>query len=174
MQEHAMGPSFDINVCPEYEKLGEFRDNSAHSTRKYGLRLFHALIPRTDACSSSPYDADFLDKGETDPYWKNPKIPAIFERMTAWKCGRNGAITERTGAVVFKDFKIADNLIAGMEFSVIEDVVDNYAKIEGGLVVGNSGLNDEDGNIAMMTLWGVIGARTENFMIDGTSFYNFD
>jgi len=50
MQDNAMGPSFDLNVCPVFTKLGEFRDNSAHSTHKYGLRIHHALIPRTYPC----------------------------------------------------------------------------------------------------------------------------
>ena len=69
MQTTAIGPSFDPNVCPEFTKLGEFVDNTAHSTRKYGLRIFHALIPRTYPCKASPYDADYLAAGKTDPYW---------------------------------------------------------------------------------------------------------
>lgn len=63
MQVHASGPSFDINVCPEYSKLGEFRNNTAHSTHKYGLRIFHVLIPRTHPCLASPYDPDYLANG---------------------------------------------------------------------------------------------------------------
>jgi len=50
MQKTAMGPSFDANVCPEFAKLGEFRDNTGHSLHKYGLRIHHALIPRTNPC----------------------------------------------------------------------------------------------------------------------------
>lgn len=56
-------------------------------------------------------------------------MPAVFEDLIAWKCGRNGAITERTGAVVFKNFRIADSGIAGIEFSVIEGVVNGYAMV---------------------------------------------
>ena len=51
--------------------------------------------------------------GKTDPYWKNPRVPAIFNNLIAWKCGHNGAITERTGHVIFNNFKIADSGIAG-------------------------------------------------------------
>jgi hypothetical protein len=94
--------------------------------------------------------------------------------MLAWKCGRNGAITERTGAVEFIDFLIADNFIAGIEFSLIEDVVDGYAKVVGGTIVGNTYLNDDDGLIASQTITGLIGSRSEYFSVDGTSFYNFD
>jgi hypothetical protein len=60
-------------------------------------------------------------------------------------CEDNGAITERTGNVIFKNFLVADSGIAGMEFSMIEGVVDGYAKIEGGLVVGHTGLNSKGG-----------------------------
>ena len=41
LQKHATGPSEDFNVCPENTKLGEFRDNVAHSNGRYGLRIFH-------------------------------------------------------------------------------------------------------------------------------------
>jgi len=174
MQETGMGASYDVNICPEFTKLGEFRNNSAHSVRKYGFRIFHALIPRTYPCLPSPYDLDYLEKGETDPYWQNPKIPAIFEGFVGYKCGFNGAITERTGAVTFKDFRVADNGIAGMEFAEMEDVVEGYAKIEGGMAIGNTGLNDADGKLASSTVHGFIGPKTEYFSMSGTSFYNFD
>ncbi len=174
MKPHSTGPSFDINVCPVYSKLGEFYNNTAHSAHKYGLRIFHALIPRTNPCLDSPYDPDYLANGYTDPYWANPKVPAIFEDLIAWKCGRNGAITERTGAVVFKNFRIADSAIAGIEFSMIEDVVNGYAMVQGGTVVGNTQLNDVDQTIANSTVWGFIGPRTENMQVHNLKFFNFD
>lgn len=36
-QVHSMGPSFSEDVCPENERLGEFKDNVAHSMGRYGL-----------------------------------------------------------------------------------------------------------------------------------------
>jgi hypothetical protein len=104
------------------------------------------LIPRTYPCKAAPYDANYEDKGETDPYWENPLVPAIFEDFTSWKTGRNGAITERTGNVIFRNFKIADNGIAGVEFSALEGIHANgYTKFENSIVIGNTGLNDDDG-----------------------------
>ena len=50
LQEHAMGPSADTSVCPEHDKVGEFKGNSAHSNGRYGLRLFHNMIPRKYPC----------------------------------------------------------------------------------------------------------------------------
>ena len=175
MQTTAVGPSYDPNICPEYVKLGEFRDNTAHSTKKYGLRIFHALIPRTYPCAASPYDPDYEENGYDDPYWQNPKIPAIFENLVAWKCGRNGAISERTGAVQFHDFKVADNGIAGMEYSAIKDLgTYGYAKVVGGVTVGNTGLNDDDNILAQKTLHGVVGPRDEWFGVEDTMFFNYN
>jgi hypothetical protein len=40
-------------------------------------------------------------------------------------------------------------LIAGIEYSTIEGLdVDGYAKVIGGIIVGNTYLNDDDGQIA--------------------------
>lgn len=56
LQEHAMGPSADMSVCPENDKVGEFRGNSAHSNGRYGLRLFHNMVPRKYPCQPIVYD----------------------------------------------------------------------------------------------------------------------
>jgi hypothetical protein len=42
------------------------------------------------------------------------------------------------------------------------------------LIVGNTGLNDEDGVIEGNTIWGFIGPRSEYFKIKDTMFYNFN
>lgn len=137
--------------------------------------MFHALIPRTYPCKPSPYDPEYAESGHDDPYWQNPKIPAVFKDFVAWKTGRNGAITERTGHVIFENFKIADSKICGVEFSAIEDIAeDGRVKMLGGLIVGNTRENDDDGIIEASTTWGFIGPRMEYFTIDGVSFHNFD
>jgi hypothetical protein len=41
LQDNSIGPSASATVCPINEKLGEFRDNVAHSMGRYGLRIFH-------------------------------------------------------------------------------------------------------------------------------------
>ena len=62
-----------------------------------------------------------------------------------------------------------------MEYSMIEDIAeDGRARITGGLCVGNTGLNDDDGRLANSELWGIIGPRWEYFSIEGTTFYNYD
>jgi hypothetical protein len=106
-----MGPSASIDICPENERVGEFRGNHAHSCGRYGLRIFHHMVPRQFPCKPIVYDEDTPD----DPYHENPPITARMEDFTSWKNGRNGAIAERLGDVRWFGFKTADNVLAGLE-----------------------------------------------------------
>jgi len=108
----------------------------------------------------------------SDPYHLNPVIPAKFYRLTSYKNGRNGAIAERVGAVEFIDFKTADNKLAGIEFSLTEDVIDGYAKIVDAVLVGRT--DNGGAEIEAEKPHGIIAPRTENFTIDGARFYNYD
>ena len=51
LQEHPTGPSADSSICPEFEKLGEFTGNVAHSNGRYGLRIFHRFTPVEVPCA---------------------------------------------------------------------------------------------------------------------------
>lgn len=166
-QKTAIGPSFDPNICPENERLGEFRDNVAHSNGRYGLRIFHNLIPREHPCEPFTYSGD-----PDNPYPDNPPIMAEFHNLVSWKNKRNGAIAERVGAVQWHNFKTADNLLAGMEYSIVRNIVDGYAKIVGGLVIGRSANSEEALDLASPK--GVINSRDEGFTVEGTKFYNFN
>lgn len=162
-----MGPSFDPNICPENSPLGEFTNNVAHSNERYGLRIFHNLMPRTYPCSPLVYNAS-----DPDPYSANPLITARFINFTSWKNGHNGAIAEKVGDVRWENFKVADNLVAGLEYSLTTVTADGTAMIDGALVIGHSE-NAED-----RTRWsfshGIITPRYENFQVHNVSFYNFD
>lgn len=86
----------------------------------------------------------------------------------------NGAITERTGSVTYKDFRIADNGVAGIEVAEVEDVLEGYTFVDGAMIIGNTGLNDADGKIGNAKVHGFIGPKTEFFEIKNTKFYNYD
>lgn len=72
----------------------------------------------------------------------------------------------------FHNFKTADNVLAGIEFSLTEDIIDDYAKVIGGLVIGRTE-NSQD-EIDWGSPHGIITPRTENFRIEGTKFYNYN
>jgi hypothetical protein len=167
-QQHSTGPSFSPSICPENTKIGEFSNNVAHSNGRYGLRIFHNLIPREDPCGAFKADANV----PTNPYHRNREITAKFENFLSYKNNRNGAIAERVGAVQFHNFKTADNVLAGMEFSLTEDVLDGYAKVVGGLVVGKT--ENTEAKLESASPHGIITPRTENFSVEGTAFYNYD
>jgi len=82
---------------------------------------------------------------------------------------------ERSGAVQFKNLRCAENGIANMEWSLSEDIADGYAKISGGLVVGDTGLTQSvSDRLRGSLITGVITPRTENFTVEGVTFSNFD
>lgn len=64
LQTHGIGPSADESVCPENEKVGVFKGNQAHSMGRYGLRIFHNMVPRKYPCKPIVYDAT----NSADPY----------------------------------------------------------------------------------------------------------
>ena len=98
-------------------------------------------------------------------YETNLPITANFYNLVAYKNKRNGAIIEKSGAVQWHNFKTADNLLTGMEYSITRDIEDGWAKIVGGLVVGRSENSEEALDLASPK--GVICSRTENFAIEG-------
>ena len=70
----------------------------------------------------------------------NPSITANFNGLTSWKNNRNGAIAELVGDIRFNNFKIADNLLAGIEFSLTNEpgVGDDKPGIYNALIIGKT------------------------------------
>jgi len=163
-----MGPSANPNVCPINEKLGRFDDNVGHSNGRYGLRIFHGLVPRKYPCKPITYD----HTNATDPYHENPLITSNFNRFVGWKNKRNAAIAEAVADVRFNDFKTADNVLAGIEFSINGYVKENKTQITNALVIGKTA-NTED-LLDISSPHGVIFPRKEHFLLDGARFFNFD
>jgi len=136
---------------------------------RYGLRIFHNMVPRKFPCKAVIYDSSRLD----DPYWQNPAITAKFEDFTGWKNNRNGAIAERVGDVRFINFKTADNLLAGIEYSLADEYPgDGMAQINGALIIGKT--INTDALLDKKSPHGIIAPRTESFMIKNVKFYDFD
>jgi hypothetical protein len=66
----------------------KFENNVAHSNFAHGLRIFHALVPRTHPCKKPS------DLTSETPWDYNPAIPGNYNGFTAYKNGLVGAVTE--------------------------------------------------------------------------------
>lgn len=166
-----MGPSANTDICSENARVGEFRDNHAHSMGRYGLRVFHNMMPREYPCKPMEYD---FDKPE-DPWHSNRPITANFNGFTAWKTRRDGAIGLKMADVRFNNFKTADNMLAGVEMSRFDAYTPNHIDMGGlynALLIGRS--SNTERRLDRQSPIGVIGPRTEGFVIRGAKFYNFD
>ena len=164
--EHPTGPSADNSVWPEFMPLGQFKNNTAHSLARYGLRIFHRFFP-----SSSPGDP--IANYSRPDWWNvsNVPVPALFENFTAWKCQLDGAITEDTGDVRFINFKVADNLGAGIEFTYTHWTRwYQTTRLQNALIIGNSG-NTENANNGTV---GLLTSQTDGLFVDGAKFFNFN
>jgi len=164
-----MGPSANINICSKNTRVGEFRNNTAHSNGRYGLRIFHDMVPRKFPCK--PIVRDY--NNETDPYWKNPPITANFYDFTGWKNNRNGAITNKVGDVRFNRFKTADNILAGIEMEMSHEYFGAaYAGVYNSTIIGKTANTEELLDDA--SPHGIIGPRSNGFTAKGVVFYNYD
>ena len=142
MQAHSTGPSACDQICPINAKLGEFKDNVAHTVGRYGLRIFHDHVPREKPCQSISAS--------------NPEITAVYENFTAYKCNRSGIMGLRLGAVVFRNAKVADNLNSGIQFDHVVTSDDEANYLDGALIIGTSGNGGNTGH-------GIITPQTEGW-----------
>jgi hypothetical protein len=165
-QDHPIGPSATNDICPPGEKLGEFRDNVAHSVGRYGLRIHHGQSPRTFGCKGISFDEDAVD-----PYWQNPLIPARFENFLSYKNGRNGVMGAALGAVEFHNIKTADNRLAGIEIEIDANLKENTGFVDGALIVGRT-LNNMENSVGNPR--GIITPRTDKWWVKNVKFFNFN
>jgi len=168
LQIHAIGPNANTDVCPENDRVGEFRDNHGHSCGRYALRIFHNMIPRERPCAGISYDENEPD----DPWHSNRPITANFYGFTGWANNRNGAIANKVGDVRFINFKVADNLLAGIEFEITDSYGKFMAGVDNALVVGHT--NNTSPLLEAATSRGIIAPRSDNFFIQNSRFYNWD
>jgi hypothetical protein len=64
------------NVHPNATKLGSFVNNTSHSNGRYGLRIFHGLVPRTHTWKQ------YKNTNLEDEFAQNEPIEAVFENFT--------------------------------------------------------------------------------------------
>ena len=178
LQTNPTGPSFDPNICPEFEQLGEFTGNVAHSNGRYGLRIFHRFTPVTNPCAASAGGAH-NNREQPDPSVSVP-IDTHFRDFLGYKNKRTAVIAEELGALKFHNIRAADNLLSGVEFGItqagpwLNDSSDYH--LQDALIVGASENAEEvqKTHMEVETTRGIKGARTEKMRIKDTIFAGFD
>ena len=117
------GKVYDLNIWPRHVTLNQCDGNVAHTNQKDGFVIWPEYSPR--------------ETPGIEPL-SNPII-AEFKNFLGYNNGGNGAMAYRVGAVQFQDFRVANNLLANMEYSyVVNDIADGFAKIVGGWSLGKS------------------------------------
>jgi len=74
--------------------------------------------------------------------------------------------------VRFNNFKVADNILAGIEFSLTSEFGNDMAQINDALIVGMS--SNTDDKLQAASPRGIITPRTDNFLVTGVRFFNFN
>ena len=72
----------------------------------------------------------------------------------------------------FNNFKVADNILAGIEFSLTSEFGNDMAQINNALIIGKTSNTDE--KIESASPRGIITPRTDNFLITGAQFFNYN
>jgi hypothetical protein len=94
------GPSATNDVCPIGNPLGNVYNNTAHSNKRFGLRIFQQFA-RKYPCSPVRDDSN-----PNDPWASNPSSPSTYSQFTIYKNLENGILAEQTGNVFFDRFAI--------------------------------------------------------------------
>ena len=158
-------------MCIHGMELGEWTDNVVHSNGRYGLRIFHVLIPLANPCLS------YYDSSAADPWSTNPPVTANFNGLIGYKNIRDAATAERIGDVRWNNFKAVDNKFAALEMTYAQ-----YSKpwatvgIFNALVVGYSN-NNQSLDTASHTpnnpgAFGIITSQTDGMLVDNIKFVN--
>ena len=86
LPEHPTGQSATETICPPGERLGTFENNVAHSTQRYGLRIFSEHTPRRYPCRAiSQEPAEGSTDPETEAFAANPPVPAKYTNFLSYK-----------------------------------------------------------------------------------------
>jgi hypothetical protein len=171
LMDHPLGPSATSDICPINAQLGEFSDNVGHSVGRYSLRIHHGHNPRTNPCQGISYDKAAADMGG-DPYHNNPLITAVYQNYLGYKNGRNGVMGGNIGAVQFKNIKVADNRLAGIEIERDINKEEMIGYLDGAIVVGRTEANI--GTESSGSPRGIITPRTDRWWVMNVNFYNFN
>ena len=156
------GPSYDSDYCPKKVPMGQFFNNTVHSSGRFGLWIFPGYTPSYSRFCSFYY----------------PTV-AKFEYLTAY-LNDKGAEWETSSNLQFRNFLLFDNAEAGIETKNIVFYEDLYfstsfysselgSKIADTIIIGNSNTAAS----TSITPTGLIFAWDRGQLVTNLSFYNF-
>ena len=135
--------------------LGEFRNNTVHSSGRYGLWIFPNYSPRLSGKCSD----------------RRPGL-AQFTHFTSYSCDKAMESLHTTN-IQFKNFITWDHHTFGMETLKIDWINSNYYNINSGPKVADSVLIGNSNNNAKSSSPGLVIAQDRGNIISNVSFYNF-
>ena len=87
IKPHPDGAHETSDICPNGVPLGQFKNNVAHSNKRFGLRIF-LYNPREYPCEP-------VNEVSTDPMIRNEAQEALFEDFITYKNEEVGVLAER-------------------------------------------------------------------------------
>ena len=103
------GPSATNDICCRQRPLGEFWNNTVHSSGKYGLWVFIELSPTGPEGKCGETTPKAMKIGEIPEGQGDESTYGLF----AWNCERGAEMTTG-GAIQFHNFIGSDNWVAGI------------------------------------------------------------
>ena len=158
LSEHPTGPSATNSICPQKQRVEEFSDNTAHSFGWYGLWVNQFYYPtETGECSD------------------NVPAPSYFDRFLSWRNDRGVEFSE-VGSLQLRDSIVLDNNLSGVEYTELKNTEwgENGAFIKNTLIVGYSGISNEQQDTSTCTVAGIKTPHSYYLTVSGVTFANFD
>ena len=155
------GPSTSATVCPSGHPLGEFRNNTGHSSG-IGLRIYPQFKPRMNPCGII---RDFSLK---DPWELNTPVPAVFRDNFMYHNGQ-GVFQRDIGAVQQENLTVVGNWV-GLVVAQPDNAPDQVAKLENSLFIGDNPASTFHGITGVQALHT---ARKDGYLIKNVKFVNF-
>lgn len=87
IHNHPLESNMNPDICPQGERILQFKDNVAHGFTRYGLRI-NALQSREKPCKTGR--SDFFDSEPQEGTDQNKPILSTFENFLAFNCRDNG------------------------------------------------------------------------------------
>lgn len=161
MHEHTDGPSYNESICPRRVPLGEFKNNTFHSSGEFGLWVFQEWQPQKDGRCHATVD--------------NVEL-AVFEDLVVWNC-RKGVETVDAGAILFKRLTSVGNSessVEGIKQMNTPKRSEDSAGVKDSLLVGHPNAVELRQARHGVTNNAIVAPFGGGYRVENVKFLNFD